>query len=608
MSNIYVAINEKKNEGVKTFYKKDVELFTTLNKEGYGIYFAVNSFGEGNPRQDIYCEKLRYIYSDLDLAKAGDGTTREEKQTRKKILIEELIKKCEPTTIIDTSNGLQPLWRLSDGHISKKAEYVLAIKGIVEWSKQHKCKADKIYDLARVLRLPGFYHQKEEPYLCEIIYSSEKSYTINELRKIFPYEEETPVIHTPTPIENLSPIDQALNAIDIKDIVIKAFGQTGRLASFDNKGRLILDNRLTGTFKGKKNNKDYLASTSHEPFVGNRITAVSGILNISNKESRAWILKEFNINWATEQARQKIQKKVVPTKDYKLRFTWGTKKLDDNFLIIKRKNFGIIAAKRGSGKTTFAFDLCCKNALLGHRVLFISLEMEKDHIVEDFARRRAGITIPEEREYKIPQLKMACYEEKIKEIKEIKNLLFSGIQRGSDITWEGIKLLIAEHENLDLVVIDNLDLIDKDDKDRDDWEKQKRICKSIMNFTVDQQIPIIMIHHYRKSQAGAKGESMDELSGSGKIADSADFVVKISRTTNPDATYPEKYMSHIYLQKARGYNESLQEVFFLGGTFVDEAPMENNPAIAELDKEFGDEKEEVEVVKPYKEDNDKLPF
>ena len=608
MSKIYVLIDDKKkHDGAKTYYNEDRELFTNMNQEGWGIYFAVNDFGT-NPRQDQYCQKLRYVYGDLDIAKAGDGQTREERDIKKQIVIDALIEKCPPTFIIGTSNGIQPLWRLKDGDPNRRTDYVRAIKGVIEWSKQYGCKADRVYDTARILRNPGYFHMKEEPYMCDIIFKSENRYTISELNEIFPFIEEEVVIHTPTLEANLSPVDLAMNNIDIKEIVIRACNQTGRTAEFDRQGRLVLDGRLTGTFQGKKDNRDYISSSSHEPIKGNRITVVADILGINNKEARAWILKEFNINWATEQAKQRIQKKIVPTKDYKLRYTWGTKKLDDNFLIIKRKNFGVLAAKRGSGKTTFAFDMACKNAKLGHRVLFISLEMEKEHIKEDFARRRAGITIPEEREYKIPNSKMIYYREKIKEIEDIENLLFSGIQRGSDITWDGVKLLIAEHKDLDMVIIDNLDLIDRDDKDRDDWEKQKRICKSIMNFTVDQQIPIIMIHHYRKSQTGNKGDSMDELSGSGKIADSADFIVRISRTTNPDAVYPENLLSHLYLQKARGYNESVQEVYFVGGTFVDEAPSENNPALKALNEEFPDEEPMVEIKKPYKEDNDKLPF
>ena len=598
MSNIYVLLDDKKiHSGARTYDKVDEPLFKKMNEEGWGIYFAVNSF-EGNVRQDKFCDKLRYVYGDLDIAKAGDGQTREEREIKKKIVINALDKKCRPTIIIDTSNGIQPLWELKDGDISKREDYVKAIKGVIEWSKQFGCKADRVYDTARILRMPNYYHMKEEPYKCNTISATGITYTIEELNKIFPYEEEVKVF-TPTKTINLSPIDEAIDRLDIKDVVIRAYGQTARSASFDHQNRLILDGRLTGTFQGKKDNRNYIASSSHEPVVGNKVTVVADILGINNKEARKWIIDSYNLSWEKEKEKQKILKEVKPTKDYKLRYTWGTKGLDDNFAILKRKTFTVLAAKRGSGKTTFAFDMACKNAKLGHRVLFVSLEMEKDQIKEDFARRRAVITIPEEREYRIPEHKLTIFEEKVKEIDDIKNLFFSGVQRGSDISWNGVKMLISEHKDLDLIIIDNLDLIEKNDGE-DEWEKQKRIVKNIMNYTADEQVPVILIHHYRKTTG--KGNGMDELSGSGKIADSADYVIKVSRTDDTNAVYPDKYLSHIYLQKARGYNEALQDVYFIGGTFVDEAPAEKNPAMIDLNKEFPDAKK---VEQPYyNKDND----
>ena len=567
--NIYVLIDDKKKEpGARTYYSFDQKLFSEMNNLGWGIYFAVNDFGK-NPRQDQYCERLRYVYGDLDIAKAGDGQTREQREEKKKIVLDALIAKCPPTMVVGTSNGLQPLWKIKDGILSNKSKYVNTIKGIIEWSKQFGCKADSVFDTARILRHPGFFHQKEEPFLCELIYQSEKVYSINELRNIFPFEEEVKKF-IPTFTGRLSPVDEAINNINIQELVIRAFMQTGRKASFDSQDRLVLDGRQTGTFQGRTGDRGFIASSSHEPVKGNRVTVVADILGITPKEARLWIMKEYNLSWEREVAKKQIIKEVKPTKDYTLRYTWGTKGLDDKFAIIKRKTFIVLAARRGSGKTTVAFDMACKNAKLGHRVLFISLEMEKEHIKEDFARRRAGITIPEEREYRIPESKEKIYKEKIKEIDEITNLLFSGIQRGSDITWEGVKLLIAEHKDLDLVIIDNLDLIDKNPGEEEN-EKQKRIVKSVMNFTTDQQIPVILIHHYRKHGTGSgKDQGMDELSGSGKIADSADYVVKVSRTSEITEDFPDKYRTHVFLQKARGYSEAAHDIFFINGTFIDD--------------------------------------
>jgi hypothetical protein len=203
--NIYVLIDDKKKEpGAQTYYSFDQKLFSEMNDRGWGVYFAVNDFGK-NPRQDKYCQRLRYVYGDLDIAKAGDGQTREQREAKKKTVLDALIAKCPPTMVIGTSNGLQPLWKIKDGILSNKEKYVNAIKGVIEWSKQFGCKADSVFDTARILRHPGFFHQKEEPFMCELIYQSDKIYSIDELRNIFPFEEEVKKF-VPTFIGRLSPV------------------------------------------------------------------------------------------------------------------------------------------------------------------------------------------------------------------------------------------------------------------------------------------------------------------------------------------------------------------------------------------------------------------
>ena len=129
---------------------------------------------------------------------------------------------------------------------------------------------------------------------------------------------------------------------------------------------------------------------------------------------------------------------------------------------------------------------------------------------------------------------------------------------------------------IDLVIVDNLDLIGSENREND-LERQKRIVKSILSYTHSSQVPLILIHHYRKSPSEGKDKGMDEMAGSGKIADGADMVLKVSRVVKPDAEYPEKYKSTLFMQKCRGYREALKEIYFIAGSFVDIPPIQNNP-------------------------------
>lgn len=275
--------------------------------------------------------------------------------------------------------------------------------------------------------------------------------------------------------------------------------------------------------------------------------------------------KEKNNN-ADRWYKQKESKLIVKT-DYRSRYTWGTQELDMSFAIIKRGNFIIIGAKRSSGKTTFTFDMACKNALLGHKVLYISLEMDECDIINDFARKYSCINIREEYYYEIPEYKKMAFNRKVKEIKSIERLFFRGMRRGDNVNWNSVLNLINDFDDLDLIFIDNLDLIESEGNETD-IERQKRITKKIMNFTAEKQIPIILIHHHRK--ATGKDFGSDELAGSGKIADNADIIIKISRNENPEAVYPEKFETRAYQQKGRGYANAAKTIFFMKGSFEDE--------------------------------------
>jgi len=271
-----------------------------------------------------------------------------------------------------------------------------------------------------------------------------------------------------------------------------------------------------------------------------------------------------------QRAEQKSEKiNLVVKNDYKSRYTWGTNNLDVKFAIIKRGNFIIIAARRNSGKTTYSFDMAMKNALLGHRVLYLSLEMDEEKIMSDFARKYAGITIEEEYNYNIPEIKQTAYQRKINEIKSVQNLFFKGMRRGNGTTWSDCVKLINEFKDLDLIFIDNLDLIESEGREND-IDRQKRISKLIMNFTEENKVPVVLIHHHRKMQA--KDFGSDELAGSGKIADNADIIIKIMRNDSPEALYPEKYRSRLTQQKGRGYGEAFCDIYFIKGSFVEFPP------------------------------------
>lgn len=552
----------------KIYESFDLAEFNRLNNQGYGIYFTPNGFKGGRKLENL--TSLNAVYADLDLAKEGQSV---DIRTQKANLLKALRSHVPPNFVIDTKNGFQPIW-LIEATTDQTELYVKVIKGIIEWSKQFGCAGDAVYDVTRVLRLPNFYHQKSEPYLCRAIAVSDYTYTLEDLESFFPYTEPEPAKQE-TPKKDLvqakpSPILDAINAIDFETVIIAAFGSIGRSADFDAQGRLILDSRLTGTFKGKLGG-DFLASTSHEPFVGNRVTAVADILGVSNKEAMKWIRETFNLDQTLKQEMLVNSEEIKlnfeePKEDYKP-YTWGTEGLDADFWSIKPHEYGILTGETSGGKSAIALFLAKQNAKIGHRILYINLEMKSEEFLAREARKYANVTIKEYRTNKIPERKQKLMAEKIKEYTDLKHLEIIGF---SDDTQKTIELVIAkvEEKKPSLVIIDNLDKLDISEGIRDKWANADHISNKLVFFTNNNNIPVVLIHHYAKSKGATRG--IESLRGSAKLGHDADWVMLIERDMEAEPKTMESARLTLKVIKHRATGEFRQsEVFYEAGDFVD---------------------------------------
>jgi len=573
MPTIYTLIHEK-TKTVKQFNKRDDALFKKMNDDGYGVFFSVNEFGEKRTKDHL--EKIRYAYCDVDIAKSGEDVSREEKERLKQGLKDAIYWHCEPTMIIDTSNGLQPLWEINDATTDEEgvARYIRLLKGIRAWAIEHGSAGDNVYDVSRVIRLPGYNHMKAEPYMCEIIYNSGKKYVLSELEQMFPYkEEEKKEKVESTYVEGENPVFDAIRRLDFQEIIIRAFASTGRPVSFDEDGRLIDPvGGTTGTFQGRHGDRRYLASSSHEPYKGNEITAIADILGITYGDAFKWICSEFNIT-GSERAEISKYEKISKKRDPSKRFTWGTEGLNRAFAVTEQGDFIVCAAPSGAGKTTFTFFMACKNAEQGNKTLYLSLEVDEDKFIEGLGRKRAGITPGEKYYFEISESKQRLYEERMEYIRSIKNLELSSIRRhGGSTRWCDLEEIIIE-SNPDIVFIDNLDLISANDGE-DEMERQNNIVKNIMAFTSLTGIVVVLVHHFRKMAQGTHSQGLDDMRGSGKIRDGIDRGIVIRRNKDVDAVYPEKFRTTVSMEKGRGWDECARNLYFIRGEFVDEPPSE----------------------------------
>lgn len=136
------------------------ERLVRLNKKDAGIFFTVNET-EGTGRKAENIIKVRALYADFDNADPNRSFEYE----------------LPPSAIIESSPGKHHLyWLVDDFPLEEFTEYQSKLISLLD-------SDPKIKDLPRVMRVPGFYHNKAEPFMVRELPASGNKYTAEELKE-----------------------------------------------------------------------------------------------------------------------------------------------------------------------------------------------------------------------------------------------------------------------------------------------------------------------------------------------------------------------------------------------------------------------------------------
>jgi hypothetical protein len=147
------------------------------NDDQWGIFMTVNKFSTERRSENL--EKLQNWYLDIDNAA-------DKKEEILKVINTKL--SLAPTYIVETRNGYH-LWYA--GKDMTLDNYKTVQKGLHKAFTSTGHRADKLSDITRVLRMPGFYHWKDpkNPFKVQIVGYTGRIYTESEMLKAFPYQE-----------------------------------------------------------------------------------------------------------------------------------------------------------------------------------------------------------------------------------------------------------------------------------------------------------------------------------------------------------------------------------------------------------------------------------
>ena len=151
--------------------KSQEQRLNVINSHGGGIFFAVNET-DGSGRKAENITAVRTFYADID------GLPRRAEKRAKFHWLLSL--PLPPSAVVETRNGLQSYHYAAAGTTPEQFERVQ--RGLVSAVGGDP----QVRDIARILRVPGFYHQKAEPFMVRLIYDDATLYTADEMLAAFP--------------------------------------------------------------------------------------------------------------------------------------------------------------------------------------------------------------------------------------------------------------------------------------------------------------------------------------------------------------------------------------------------------------------------------------
>lgn len=481
----------------------------------YGIFFSVNPM-ESWKRNRESVKKIQTWICDIDTG------TKEEQL--------ELINKAplKPSLVVESNHWFH-LYYLADKDLTEEEfeKWNLGLKEYYNWDIK-VCK-----DTARVLRIPWYYHMKWEKYMVNYRkdLSSKERYSVEQITKAYPYEEEKPKYEVKS-------FRTHYKANDIWDKIYN-LDQMELLSEFSWSSWVRWD-----VFDFKKNSKGYQIwvngeSTSSRIDIEHKIWSSDKwwptIIQWVEWYYKGWVDKKELLEELKRRHPELEDKKVEKIDTSKLVFnatiipklerpsyTRWNEELDNELWKLNKGQLLILCWETWAWKTTFATFMARKNK----NSCYYVLEDKVENIAMRYAMKYAGIT---KEEYN----KGTRWDEKQKRFEEWYMRFASRDIQMVDI-WHKIEIwtLLDSMEQMVnkwiwLFFIDNLGFVI--------WEWQNEavqtadVSSKLVSFCLEKNVCVVLLHHFKKRGTASDVRDIGQMRGSWKLGDDSFMVVEYMR-------------------------------------------------------------------------------
>jgi len=232
--------------------------------------------------------------------------------------------------------------------------------------------------------------------------------------------------------------------------------------------------------------------------------------------------------------------------------SYGNSFLDDALVGIAPDDLILIGAPSGAGKTQFCVNIAKACLAQKKRCHFFALEASRYEITRrlkfeifqrryqthhnrpcDFQRWALGQTLPEDAKIE--------HEANMEFLEKYRGDLKIFYKRGDFGVTQMVERVLQISKKTDLIIIDHVHYFDFDDVNEN--RAIKEIAKTARDLVLEENVPIILVSHMRKSNNQTYAPSIEDFHGSSDLYKIATTAI----TVGPGAFFPQTGIAETYV-------------------------------------------------------------
>ncbi|MCC6670601.1 MAG: replicative DNA helicase [Planctomycetes bacterium] len=226
--------------------------------------------------------------------------------------------------------------------------------------------------------------------------------------------------------------------------------------------------------------------------------------------------------------------------------------LDDMTAGLQKGELVILAARPSMGKTSFALNICERVAGAGNGVLFFSLEMSAQQVIQNMLCCRAQIDSQSLRKGKIT-------EQQYRRLQEEAGVLYNApifVDDTAGMTAQMIRAKarrILQRRPLSLIVIDYLQLLSSGRREESRQQEIAGISRGLKQLARELSVPVVALAQLNREVEGRDDHRprMSDLRESGAIEQDADVIMLLHREEYYKRTEENAGLAQILIAKQR---------------------------------------------------------